>query len=84
MDTLFQDEATDADSFDKDRRRRIECSYNGMGNDPFVDFPAGCWLWGCVQPLQRFSSHLVTFLYFRENLKLLQLVMHQMIRTSVG
>ena len=30
-----------------------------MGNDPFVDFPAGCWLWGYTQPLQRFSSHLV-------------------------
>ena len=30
-----------------------------MGNDPFVVFPAGCWLWGYTQPLQRFSSHLV-------------------------
>ena len=34
---------------------------NGMGNDLFVDFPAGCWLWGYTQPLQRFSSHLVIF-----------------------
>ena len=32
---------------------------NRMGNDPFVDFPAACWLWGYTQPLQRFSSHLV-------------------------
>ena len=32
---------------------------NGMGNDQFVDFPAGCWLWVYTQPLQRFSSHLV-------------------------
>ena len=24
---------------------------NGMGNVPFVDFPAGCWLWGFTQPL---------------------------------
>ena len=32
-----------------------------MGNDPFVDFPAGCWLWGYTdtQPLQCFSTHLV-------------------------
>ena len=31
---------------------------NGMGNDQFVDFPAGCWLWVYTQPLQRFFSHL--------------------------
>ena len=36
------------------------CSYIGMGNDPLVDFPAGCWLWGYTQPLQRFSSHLLS------------------------
>ena len=33
---------------------------NGMGNDPFVYFPAGCWLKRCTQPLQRFTSHLGT------------------------
>ena len=32
---------------------------NWMGNVPFVDFPACCWLWGYTQPLQCFSSHLV-------------------------
>ena len=37
---------------------------NWMGNDLSVDFPAGCWLWGYTQPLQRFSSHLVTCLLF--------------------
>ena len=31
-----------------------------MGNDPFVDFPARCWLWVYMQPLQRFSSLLVS------------------------
>ena len=35
-----------------------------MGNDPFVDFPAGCWFWGYKQPLQRFSSHLVIYLVY--------------------
>ena len=36
-----------------------------MGNDLFVDFPVGCWLWGYTQPLQRFSSHLVTLKMFK-------------------
>ena len=34
-----------------------------MGNDPFDDFPAGCWLWGYTQPLQRFSSSLPIWLH---------------------
>ena len=42
------------------------CHINGMGNDPFVDFPAGCWLWGYTQPLQRFSSHLVSLLSWQD------------------
>ena len=37
---------------------------NGMGNDPFVDFPVWwaprCWLWHYMQPLQRFTYHLGT------------------------
>ena len=39
-----------------------------MGNDLFVDFPAGCWLWGYTQPLQRFSSYLVTYQTLRKRL----------------
>ena len=26
------------------QREEMQESHNGMGNDPFVDFPAGCWL----------------------------------------